>query len=114
VQFSPYEYRRGLLSFCDDHAIALEAYSTLGTGRHLNSDTVVRIARSNGRTPAQVLLRWCIERSVPVIPKSTHKDRLAENAQLFDFRLSEQDLADLDALDRTGGTDDARESKWWR
>ena len=114
VQFSPYEYRKALLESCRQNGIALEAYSPLGTGRHLASDTVARIARRHGRTPAQVLLRWCLERDIPVIPKSTHRERIAENAQLFDFRLSDEDIAELDALDRTGGTDRALESKWWR
>ena len=113
VQFSPYEYRKGLLSWCEGNGIALEAYSTLGTGRHLTGDTVVRIARSHGRTPAQVLLRWCIERNIPIIPKSTHRERISENSQVFDFSLTDQDMAQLDALDRTSGTDDARENKWW-
>ena len=89
VQFSPYEYRKALLDSCRQNGIALEAYSPLGTGRHLASDTVARIARRHERTPAQVLLRWCIERGIPVIPKSTHRERIAENAQLFDFRLSD-------------------------
>jgi diketogulonate reductase-like aldo/keto reductase len=114
VQFSPYEYRKALLDSCRQNGIALEAYSPLGTGRHLTSDTVARIARRHERTPAQVLLRWCIERGIPIIPKSTHRERIAENAQLFDFRLSDQDIAELDALDRTGGTDRALERKWWR
>jgi diketogulonate reductase-like aldo/keto reductase len=114
VQFSPYEYRRALLEFCRQNGITLEAYSPLGTGRHLASDTVARIAQRHARTPAQVLLRWCIERGIPVIPKSTHRERIAENAQLFDFRLSDEDIAELDALDRTGGTDRALERKWWR
>jgi 2,5-diketo-D-gluconate reductase A len=61
-----------------------------------------------------VLLRWCIERGIPVIPKSTHRERIAENAQLFDFRLSDEDIAELDALDRTGGTGRALEHTWWR
>jgi diketogulonate reductase-like aldo/keto reductase len=112
VQFSPYEYRQALLESCRQNAIALEAYSPLGTGRHLGSDTVARIARLHGRTAAQVLLRWCIEQGIPVIPKSTHRERIAENAQLFDFRLSEEDIAELDALDGTGGTGRALEHKW--
>jgi diketogulonate reductase-like aldo/keto reductase len=114
VQFSPYEYRKALLESCRQGGIALEAYSPLGTGRHLTSDTVARIARRHERTPARVLLRWCIERAIPVIPKSTHRERIAENAQLFDFRLSDEDIAELDALDRTGGTDRALERTWWR
>jgi diketogulonate reductase-like aldo/keto reductase len=53
-------------------------------------------------------------RAIPVIPKSTHRERIVENARLFDFRLSDEDIAELDALDRTGGTDRALEHKWWR
>jgi diketogulonate reductase-like aldo/keto reductase len=114
VQFSPFEYRKALLESCRERGITLEAYSTLGTGRHLRNDTVAPIAQRHGRTPAQVLLRWCVERGIPVIPKSTHRERIAENARLFDFRLSDDDVAELDALDRTGGTDRALERKWWR
>jgi 2,5-diketo-D-gluconate reductase A len=107
VQFNPYAYRKALLDACERNGIVLEAYSPLGTGRHLSSDTVRRIAQRHGHTPAQVLLRWCIEREIPVIPKSTHRERIAENGRLFDFTLSGEDLAQLDELDRTGGTDRA-------
>jgi 2,5-diketo-D-gluconate reductase A len=113
VQFGPYAYRAALLDACRQHDIALEAYSTLGTGRHLTSDTAIQIAQRHGRTPAQVLLRWCVQRNIPVIPKSTHRERIVENGQLFDFELSDEDLAQLDDLDRTGGTDQALERKWW-
>ena len=113
VQFSPYEYRRGLLDACREEGIVLEAYSPLGHGRHIGSETATRIAQRVGRTPAQVLLRWCIERDIPLIAKSRHRDRLAENAQIFDFTLSQADMAELDALDRTGGTERALERKWW-
>jgi len=113
VQFSPFEHRRGLLGACEQRDVVLEAYSPLGTGRHLGDPTVAGIAERHGRTPAQVLLRWCVEREIPVLPKSTHRERIEENAQIFDFALAEQDLAALDALDRTRGTTSARESKWW-
>jgi diketogulonate reductase-like aldo/keto reductase len=114
VQFSPYEYRQGLLEWGNEHGIALEAYSPLGTGRHLDSEAVARIAGRLGRTPAQVLIRWCIEREIVVIPKSTHRERIEENGGVFDFELSAEDVAELDALDTTGRTDRARESTWWR
>ena len=113
VQFGPFAYRRALLEACERHSVALEAYSTLGTGRHLSDPTVVRIAERHGRTPAQVMLRWCVQREIPVIPKSTHRDRIEQNAQIFDFSLSDADLAALDALDRTNGTGHAQERKWW-
>jgi len=113
VQFSTYEYRLGLLDACRRDGIVLEAYSPLGHGRHIASETATRIAQRLGRTPAQVLLRWCIERAVPLIAKSTHRERIAENAQIFDFTLSNEDMAELDALDRTGRTERALERKWW-
>jgi diketogulonate reductase-like aldo/keto reductase len=113
VKFSPFEYRRALLDACREREIALEAYSPLGTGRHIDHETVKRIAEGDGRTPAQVLLRWALQHEVPVIPKSTHRERIEENAQIFDFTLSEQDMTELDALDTTGGTGRAQERKWW-
>jgi diketogulonate reductase-like aldo/keto reductase len=113
VQFSPFEYRRGLQEACHQRGVALEAYSPLGTGRHLSNRTLTGVARRAGRTPAQVLLRWCIQRDAIVLPKSTHRERIEENGQVFDFALSDEDMALLDGLDRTGGTHEARERKWW-
>jgi diketogulonate reductase-like aldo/keto reductase len=113
VKFSAFDYRRGLLDAAEARNVALEAYSPLGTGRYLSDKTVTRVAQSNGRTPAQVLLRWCVQHGLPVLAKSTHRERLAENAQIFDFTLSEADMAGLDALDTTGRTEQAVESKWW-
>jgi diketogulonate reductase-like aldo/keto reductase len=113
IQFSPFKYRRKLLDACEEHGIALEAYSPLGTGRHLSDARVRQLAERVGRTPAQVLLRWCVQRDLVVIPKSTHRERIEENAQVFDFTLSDEDVAELDALDETGGTERALESKWW-
>jgi 2,5-diketo-D-gluconate reductase A len=113
IQFSAVEYRRGVLEACRAHGIVAEAYSPLGTGRHLGNKRVAEIAERAGRTPAQVLLRWCLQHGVPVIPKSVHRARIAENAQLFDFTLTEQDMAALDGLDHTHGTDRALERPWW-
>ena len=113
VQFSPFKYRRKLLDACEKRHIALEAYSPLGTGRHLSDQRVREIAERVGRTPAQVLLRWCVQRDLVVIPKSTHRDRIEANGRLFDFALSDEDMAALDALDETRGTDRALERKWW-
>ena len=113
VQFSPFEYRRGLLDACRAESLVVEAYSPLGTGRHLSNPAVNRVAQGVGRTPAQVLLRWSLQRGLVVIPKSTHRERIEENAQIFDFSLSDQDMAELDACDRTHGTDRALERKWW-
>jgi 2,5-diketo-D-gluconate reductase A len=113
VQFSPFEFRRALLDACEERDVVLEAYSPLGTGRHLDDAQVAEIAERVGRTPAQVLIRWSIERNLVVLPKSTHRERIEANGQVFDFELSGEDMAALDALDTTGGTAEANESKWW-
>lgn len=104
VKFSPFEYRQALLDACRKRNVAVEAYSSLGTGRHLSNETIKGLAQRIGRTPSQVLLRWCLQHDLPVIPKSTHRERIAENARIFDFELSDADMAELGSLDRTGGT----------
>ncbi len=113
VQFSALQFRRALLDACRRRNVALEAYSPLGTGRHLSNETVNRVAQRVGRTAAQVLLRWCLQHDLPVISKSTHRNRIGENAQIFDFALSEEEMAELDTLDQTNGTDRALERRWW-
>ncbi len=113
VQLSPFTFRRELLDEARKIRLVVEAYSPLGTGRHLANDTVNRIAATAGRTPAQVLLRWCVQHDLVVIAKSTHRERIEENSRIFDFELSAGDMTELDALDRTGGTGRAHERKWW-
>jgi len=113
VQFSPFAFRRRLLDACEERQLALEAYSPLGTGRHLGDRAVGEIAERLGRTAAQVLIRWCLQRELVVLPKSTHRERIEQNAHVFDFTLSDEDMAALDALDKTKGTDQALERKWW-
>jgi diketogulonate reductase-like aldo/keto reductase len=113
VQFSAVSHRRGLLEAARKHDVVLESYSSLGTGKHLNDPTVTAIAERVGRTPAQVLLRWCVQHGLPVIPKSTHRERIAENADIFSFTLSDEDMFALNGLDTTGGTHEANENIWW-
>jgi diketogulonate reductase-like aldo/keto reductase len=113
VQFSAVSHRRGLLEAARKHGVVLESYSSLGTGKHLNDPTVTAIAERVGRTPAQVLLRWCVQHGLPVIPKSTHRERIAENADIFSFTLSDEDMFALNGLDTTGGTHEANENIWW-
>ena len=113
VQFSPFQYRRRLAEACRGHGIALEAYSPLTRGADLGDPVVVDVAARVGRTPAQVLLRWSLQRQAIVIPKSSHRDRIRENFAVFDFEIGAEDMARLDGLDRTGGAERAREQEWW-
>jgi len=113
LHFNPSAYRRALLDACAERGVALEAYSPLGTGALLGDPVVAAVADRVERSPAQVLLRWCVQRGIPAIAKSTRRERIAENAQLFDFELAARDMARLDALDRPGGGRAALERTWW-
>ena len=107
VLFNPFAFRRALLAYCNDQGIVLEAYASLTQGGRIGDRRIASIAAAHDRTPAQVLLRWALQHDVPVIPKSLRRERLQENAQIFDFTLSETDMAALDALDETSGTTEA-------
>lgn len=105
VEFNPFAYRRGLVRACRDAGVVVEAYSPLMRGRDLADERIAAVADKHGRTLAQVVLRWALQRDAVVIPKSANADRIRANARIFDFALDDDDLATLDSLDRTGGTD---------
>ena len=90
-----------------------EAYSPLGTGQHLANPRVQAIAERVGRSPAQVLIRWGLQHNLVVLAKSTHRERIAENARALGFELSDEDMAELDALDAGSRPGEALERKWW-
>lgn len=98
VEFHPFLSQRDLLAFCREKAITLEAYSPLTKGRRLDDPRLAEIARKHGKTPAQILIRWVIEQEVVVIPKSTRRERIAENANVFDFSLDADDRRVLDGM----------------
>jgi diketogulonate reductase-like aldo/keto reductase len=108
VLFNPFRYRRALLEYCRQEGIAFEAYSPLARGKGLDDPAIAAVAERHGRTPAQVVLRWAVQHGAIVIPKSSRRERIVENAQIFDFELGDDDMCALDALDRTGGTARAR------
>ncbi|UNX53800.1 aldo/keto reductase [Georgenia sp. TF02-10] len=92
--------------------IAVEAYSPLGQGKDLNADAVSRAAGAHAVTPAQVVLRWQLQNGTIVIPKSTHRERLTANLDLFGFELTEAEMSAITALDsaeRIGGNPAAME-----
>jgi 2,5-diketo-D-gluconate reductase A len=98
VLFNPFHYKRELLEYSNQRGIVVEAYSPLDRGRGLDNPTVTDVAGRIGRTPAQVLLRWGLQRGTIVIPKSSREERIRSNAELFGFELGDDDLRALDAL----------------
>jgi diketogulonate reductase-like aldo/keto reductase len=101
VEFTPFLYQKELLAYCRSNRIQVEAYSPLTRGRNLKDEQIVSIAKKYGKSSAQVLLRWGIQHGLVVIPKSTHRERIEENARIFDFGLSDKDMRRLDNLDRS-------------
>lgn len=99
VEFHPWLYQKELLEFCRTHGIQLEAYSPLTKGERLRDPRLVEIARKYGKTPAQILIRWCLQHEVVVIPKSSNPQRIRENADVYDFEISAEDMCRLDAFD---------------
>lgn len=99
VEFSPFLYQKGLLSYCRSKGIVLEAHSPLTRGRRLDDPRLAALSRSYGRTPAQMLIRWVLQKGMVVIPKSVHPERLRENAQVFDFSISPADEMLMDLFD---------------
>lgn len=103
VPFSPLDQQRDVHAFCKSRGIRLEGYSPLTRGAALGQPTILSVARAHGRTAAQIMLRWALQKEVVTIPKSVHKERILENANIFDFSLSAADMAALDALEAGHG-----------
>jgi methylglyoxal/glyoxal reductase len=99
VELSPFLYPQGLVQFCREKGIVLEAYSPLTKGMRLGHPAIVAAAKRAGRTPAQVLIRWALEHEFVVLPKSVTKARIEENARVFDFALGADEMRVLDGLD---------------
>jgi diketogulonate reductase-like aldo/keto reductase len=96
VEFSPFLYQKELLVYCKEKGIQLEAYSPLTRGKKLNDNIIQEIANKYKKTPAQIMIRWSLEHGNAVIPKSSNPIRIAENANVFDFDLSSEDMLRID------------------
>ena len=100
IEVHPYLTQDDVRGFCAEHQIAIEGWSPLGQGRELDDPTIREIAGRIGKTPAQVVLRWHIERGDIVFPKSVTTARIKENFAIFDFELSGEDVEAITALDK--------------
>lgn len=100
VEMHPFLAQGAVRATCRAHRIAIEAYSPLTRGQRLGDPRVVDVAQRVGRTPPQVLLRWAVQHGAVVLPKSVRRERIEENAKIFDFELAPEEMARLDALDQ--------------
>ncbi|MDC6350566.1 aldo/keto reductase [Zeaxanthinibacter sp. PT1] len=100
MEFHPYLVQQELIDFCNKHKIQYEAWSPMMQGNIFEKEEFAVLADKYNKTIAQVVLRWDLQKGVITIPKSTKKDRIIANAQLFDFELSPEDMEKLDAMDK--------------
>jgi diketogulonate reductase-like aldo/keto reductase len=101
IEFHPYLQSKPLVSHCQAKGIQIEAWSPLMQGGPVLRDrTLVDVARKHGKTVAQVVLRWDVQSGVVTIPKSVKRERIAENANIFDFALADSEMTAIAALDR--------------
>ena len=100
IEFHPHLQQPELIARCRQAGIVVEAWSPLMQGKVDQVPELVEIAAAAGKSPAQVALRWAMQKGVVVIPKSTKRERLEENAGIFDFELSPEDVARIDAIDQ--------------
>lgn len=103
IELHPEFQQRDVRAFHQQHDIAIESYSPLGSGAALGNETIGAIADKHGKSPAQAIIRWHIQEGLIVIPKSTHAERIRANADVFDFELDEDDMARIAKLDRRDG-----------
>jgi len=105
IEFHPFIYHRQIstLEYCKKHDIAVEAYSPLSMGRKIDDPLISAVAKRVKRTNAQVMLRWAIQHETIPIPKSAHPERIKENLQVFDFKLSDEEMDVLDGLSGGNG-----------
>lgn len=98
IEINPFLYRKNTIEFFKKEGVLLQSYRSLRDGKAFGDPTLVKIAEQYGKSPAQILGRWCVQKGIVYVPKSVKKERMVENAQVFDFELSEEDMNELDGL----------------
>lgn len=96
VKFHPYSFDAELLEYCKSEKILLTAYSPLVEGKKLREKKLIDISSHYNKSPAQVLIRWGLQKGIVEIPKSSNKGRIEENASIYDFKIDNNDMDDLD------------------
>ena len=99
-EFHPWLQQPDLMDWCQDRDIVVQAWAPLIRGRGGEIPELVKIGDSHGKSPSQVALRWILQHGAVTIPKSTHRERVAENADLYDFSLSDDEMRAIDLVDR--------------
>jgi len=98
IEFNPFVFQKEILDFCNTHHIAIEGYTPIARRKKFNHPVIKELSAKYEKTPAQIMLRWCLQHNVIVIPKSSNPERIKENADIFDFNLSDEDMMKMNSL----------------
>lgn len=102
IEFHPGFIREETIRYCKEHGILVEAWSPMGSGAVLQNETLKEIAAKYGKTVAHVCIRWCLQHGAIPLPKSVTPSRIADNTNVFDFVLADEDMAVIDAMEECG------------
>ena len=100
IECHPLCHPKELIEYCQSNGIQVQAYAPLARGAYLDNDILCVLGTKYAHTPAQIGLRWAIQKGISVIPKSTHPERIASNARIFDFTIDQEDMDLLDTLNQ--------------
>eukprot|EP01127_Copromyxa_protea_P017466 TRINITY_DN5317_c0_g1_i1.p1 TRINITY_DN5317_c0_g1~~TRINITY_DN5317_c0_g1_i1.p1 ORF type:complete len:309 (+),score=90.66 TRINITY_DN5317_c0_g1_i1:117-929(+) len=98
IEVNPFLYRKKTIDFFINEGVDIQAYRALRQGTGLETELLSEIAKKYTKTPAQILGRWCIQKNFMFLPKTSQKDRMKENLDIFDFELAEEDMKQLETL----------------
>ena len=104
IEFHPGQMQEETVSYCKDHNIIVEAWSPLGTGRMLSNEMLKSIAAKYGKSAAQLCIRWCLQNGILPLPKSVTPSRIIENADVFDFEITNEDMEAINGMEYCGGS----------
>jgi diketogulonate reductase-like aldo/keto reductase len=98
IEINPFLYRKNTISYFQDEGVVLQSYRSLRDGKAMDHPVLAKIGGAHSKSPAQILGRWCVQHGFVYVPKSVKVERMKENAQVFDFELTEADMKELDGL----------------
>jgi diketogulonate reductase-like aldo/keto reductase len=98
VELHPFLYQKELIEYCQQHSIVVEAYSPLARANKFDHPTLIKLAESYGRSPAQIMLRWCLQHDLVPLPKATSERHIADNFAALGWELDGHDMLLLDNL----------------
>lgn len=98
IEINPFLYRKNTIAFFENEQVLLQSYRSLRDGKKFDDPTLVKIAQAKKKSPAQILGRWCVQKGIIYVPKSVKLHRMVENANVFDFELTVDEMDELDGL----------------